>query len=457
MNMNKNKILLQLFTVIVFIAIISLAFIERETLLIRTVSVSDNVNKGEFNPFLQNDSNAFYEYSMMLPYPCFTISRPPLFLIYTKTVIKLFGDVKAKTLAFLKSNPSKINLDKYSNELSKILLNHTILRESSIFLNLIAIILFFIFIITFAGKVPALICSLLWALNYNSIFYSVLYVRVDMMTIFNFCGLCFLLLLIRAQKHKNLLSIGIVLFFALACLTRLSAISTTFLSLAAFNLVKLLFKQWSLKVLYRSLIILAGIVILISPYLFYNYYRTGCFAPVMNHHAKFWRNQEFAGKPGYPTVKEVASNSYCGADTTTFEYILKDHSLLGVVGQYTKGYWNSIFVYLPKMFEFQVFNNTIMKLWWILLFAVWGIIFCIKKKEYGVMLVLFSLIIIFPFSFILSLNEVFSADPAKNIIGVEPRFNMAILPYAFLMCLIGISYVLEVIYVMIKKLRSNTH
>ena len=387
--------------------------------------------------FLQKDSNAYYNYGLLLNYPCLTISRPPMFPIFTRTILKCFGDMNATTTEHLKSLSSKIDEDKFKHEAGKILLNHTLLRESSILLNITAIVMTFLFTYWFAGKIPALICSLLWAFNYSSIFYSVMYFRVDMMTILNLLTLSLFLILLKTYKHKWKIIIGIILLCSIASLTRLSALTTSFLTVILFNLVKLVYKKWNTKDLWTSLIILSGILSLVSPYLIYNIGRTGTAFPAMNHHAKFWRNQEFAGKPGYPNIAEVARNPYCGPETTTFNYTFKDHSIPEALTQYIKGYWESFTTYLPKMFSFYL-NGEKHNFAWLLIFVIVGMIYCVRKKEKGIMIFMFSLIVLFPFAFILPVNAIFSADPSKNVIGVEPRFNMAILPYAFMLCAIGI-------------------
>ena len=439
MNSIKNKKIMTIITFSLFIIIISFAYIQRENYMFK--SISKNLPNNQLNiitPFLQADSNAFYNYGLQIPYPCFTISRPPIFPIFTRTILKCFGDMSATTVAQLKALKDKLDKNYFAKEAEKVFLNHTILRESSILLNLSAITLMFLFVYWFAGKISALLFALLWSTNLSSIFYSVLYLRVDMMTIFNLLILCLFLILLKSDKYKWLVVVGIILLCSVASLTRLSALTTSFLVIILFNLVKVIYKKYHFKDMWTGLVILIGIAILVSPYLIYNYNRTKTVAPVMNHHAKFWRNHEFAGKPGYPTVAEVANDPYCGDETTSFKYVFQDHSFIEVIAQYAKGYWFNFTKYLPEMFSFY-FNGTKYNLAWLLIFIFPGIYYCLKKQEIGLMILIFSLIVLFPFSFILSLNEIFSSDHVKNIIGVEPRFNMSILPYAFMMCAIGID------------------
>jgi hypothetical protein len=47
--------------------------------------------------------------------------------------------------------------------------------------------------------------------------------------------------------------------------------------------------------------------------------------------AKFYRNTEFAGKPGYPTKDQLEHDAFAGAPVTMSEYLFRDHSFSEVV------------------------------------------------------------------------------------------------------------------------------
>lgn len=46
----------------------------------------------------------------------------------------------------------------------------------------------------------------------------------------------------------------------------------------------------------------------------------------INLHARFYRNIELAGRPGFPTREEVAKDSYAGPPTTPLRYMFQDHA-----------------------------------------------------------------------------------------------------------------------------------
>ncbi|MCF7791093.1 MAG: hypothetical protein K9L78_03795 [Victivallales bacterium] len=450
--MKHNKLLI-FFSACIISGLLIHGYIIRQGYMFKTISKkagSSSVNK----VFLVQDPNAFYNYAVLLPYPCFTISRPPFFLIYTKSILKLFGHIKAGTLEQARALKNKINSKEIQEKFKKIFLNHLLLRENGIFLNLFFIVFTALFMYRLFGSFPAIISTALSSFNFYNIFYSVMYFRVDMLAILNLTALLLFCVLLKKSKHKFLTVSALIIILSAASLARLSTLSTAFLSVLCFNLIKFFYNKWDIRVAGVSGILLLGTFILVSPYLIYCYNQTGTPAPVMNHHAKFWRNHEFAGKPGYPSVAEVAENPYCGPETTGFKYVFKDHSLPGVITQYAKGYWFSFTEYLPEMFCFYIFGKKY-NLWWLLLFAFPGIICCFRKREEGIMLLFFSITVLFPFAFILPLNEIFSPNPADNVIGVEPRFNMPILPYAIMLSALGINFCFHSIYSTLKPGKNN--
>lgn len=49
---------------------------------------------------------------------------------------------------------------------------------------------------------------------------------------------------------------------------------------------------------------------------------------VVNHHIRFYRNQEFRDQPGFPTTEELKTNAYGGPPTSSFDYFFRMHSPL---------------------------------------------------------------------------------------------------------------------------------
>ena len=62
-----------------------------------------------------------------------------------------------------------------------------------------------------------------------------------------------------------------------------------------------------------------------------------------NIHARFYRNQEFKGQPGFPSVTDVSHDSYTGPHITTAQYIFGLHTLNEVIRRVSLGYWLILF------------------------------------------------------------------------------------------------------------------
>src|SRR5207237_9651971 len=57
-----------------------------------------------------------------------------------------------------------------------------------------------------------------------------------------------------------------------------------------------------------------------------------------NFHARPYRNQEFKGQPGFPSVTDVRHCSYTGPHITTAQYIFGLHTLNEVIRRVSLGY-----------------------------------------------------------------------------------------------------------------------
>lgn len=75
-----------------------------------------------------------------------------------------------------------------------------------------------------------------------------------------------------------------------------------------------------------------------APYLVYSHGKWGDAFHSSNVHAVFYRNQEFKGRPGYPTIDKVNRDSYAGEKLTTAEYFFKHHSLGEIAGRSARGF-----------------------------------------------------------------------------------------------------------------------
>jgi len=80
--------------------------------------------------------------------------------------------------------------------------------------------------------------------------------------------------------------------------------------------------------------------ILISPHLYFNYKAQGDPFFSSNIHARYYRNKEFAGRPGFPTQDQVAKDPYTGEKIDMMEYLFSLHSLPDVLKRSVQGLIN---------------------------------------------------------------------------------------------------------------------
>ena len=95
---------------------------------------------------------------------------------------------------------------------------------------------------------------------------------------------------------------------------------------------------------------------MVLPHFIYNKKTFGSYAYSIDIHAKWYRNQEFKDKPGFPTSKELEKDSYTGGPSTSFEYIFGMHSIKTVVKLSIKGFSRTFLGrYRGKFFSRNVF------------------------------------------------------------------------------------------------------
>ncbi len=182
---------------------------------------------------------------------------------------------------------------------------------------------------------------------------------------------------------------------------------------------------------------LAVAVLAVSPYLLACRREHGHPFSAMNKHATFWRNHEFAGRPGFPTKEEVIRDSYTGEPITSGQYVFGLHTLPQVAARYADGYWLSVTRYVPRIFAWtgreegrvRVVRYHVVWLW--LVGLAWA---CWKRRTHG-LLVVATFAAQFPFAFIVPLNTVL---PQEMLGGVEPRFTMPMAPFVAVLVGVGV-------------------
>lgn len=225
--------------------------------------------------------------------------REPLFLWAVKIFFFLFGS-------------SEINL-----------------RLMTLFASLITIWLTYIFATRVThSTLVGLLAALLIAHSDGYIYQNLRGLRLEiyMLTI-----IPFIYVLLMRHKPIDLKYALLVGFLAgLNQLNNLSALSFCVLLILYFA-VRQKWRLWLIPVP----IIMA--LVITTPHLIHNKRQFGDAFYSSNIHARYYRNQEFKGKPGFPTEEEVRRNGYTGSHITTFEYFFKLHSLSEVIQRNFQG------------------------------------------------------------------------------------------------------------------------
>ena len=161
-----------------------------------------------------------------------------------------------------------------------------------------------------------------------------------------------------------------------------------------------------------SAFVLAVSVFLTMPYLAHQYRRYG--TPVYSHAmaARFWLNTEEKGP--------LSGDRYNGGPISMSSFILRKGPVRAA-GNLLKAYGESFFFYIPRLLYFKL----------LLLAALSGILFILKRKDYFTLLLLPVLIL--PIAFISDINQVSVGS------GIELRFYLNTLWILCIYCAMGIN------------------
>lgn len=88
----------------------------------------------------------------------------------------------------------------------------------------------------------------------------------------------------------------------------------------------------------------------------------------VNKHIKFYRNHEFKGQPGFPTVAEVERDAYTGPEATSFEYFFGQHSVGELARRTVRGFEDIFFG--GKLRELTCDGHRLLQWWAILAYGV---------------------------------------------------------------------------------------
>lgn len=357
-------------------------------------------------PELTGDAASYYRLALGTSLPCFSTEREPGILVVGRVALKLFGNAEPRTDADVRAN-------------------HLVLRRNALVLSLLAMSALFGLALLVAGRVGALVAALLWADNLWLSMYGVGFLREDLAAAFLFGFLAALVALFRQPAERKRLRIALVAAAAVAdagmALTRLEGLGTATLLVGAWCGAKALSKRFSKQDAIAAGAIVAATWLLVSPYLVFNLAKTGSAFHPMHAHARFWRNHEFAGQPGFPTRAEVIADSYTGPPETPSHYVWGLHSVLQVIGREVAGLWKGFTHDLAKLLAER---------WWLgWLVPIAAGALARRRRWEGAFVLAAGLVALLPFAFILTLNTVL---PDPNARGVEPRFALPALWFAIL-------------------------
>jgi hypothetical protein len=397
----------------------------------RRLEIVDAVLAGEIEgatPHLSGDASSYYRLAMRTPLPGFSTEREPVIVADGRIALAAGGDLGAGLLEEAADGAAR----------QRVLANHAMLRRWSIVHSLLAMAALFGCALLVAGRVGALVASLLWADNLWLSLYGVGFLREDIAAACTLGMVAALVMLFRLPPEKRrarlLMAAGAAGAGALLALTRLEGLGTATLLVGLWAAARAAAKRFVRADAWISAGVVAGVWLLVSPYLIYNAAKTGSPLHPIQNHSQFWRNHEFAGQPGYPTRAEVVANSYCGAPETPFHYVFGRHSLPQIVSRYLSGLWAGYTRYLSRLLADRSW------LAWLVPLAALGLV-RFRRWE-GAFAIGAGLVALLPFAFILTLDTVLTAQPIGPT-GVEPRFALPTLPFAFLWIAGGIGAVIE--------------
>jgi hypothetical protein len=207
------------------------------------------------------------------------------------------------------------------------------------------------------------------------------------------------------------------LIAGLACLVRLNIL----------GLIALLWIYQGIRMKWNygmALIRIGLLLLLVVPHLYNNYRVSQPPDPFfsVNIHARYYRNQEFAGQPGFPTDQELAKNAYVGEPISFFAYVFKLHSFYEVINRTLAGMVSIFFGYYTMAALFV----KILPLYFLFILGALALLFSEKR-----MLLLFIVIMQVPQAFItsyeLNWSEVLvkpGAVPLRLVLPMAPFLLM---------------------------------
>lgn len=262
------------------------------------------------------------------------------------------------------------------------------LRILTMLLSLVSLPVLYVLAANMTNRAIALCAVLFMATNQNFIYQNLRGLRLELLVI----TLILAMHLFLDKGGVKTWARGILLGLLIAA----SSLNTLGLGAPLIILMVYFFirKKLTLKCLLVSLAIL---LILSLPHFVHNRKKFGDPFYSSNIHARFYRNVEFMGKPGFPTAEEVQSNGYCGPRITTAQYIFNLHTRDVVFLRMIGGFVSTCFT---DTLQQRFLDNSKLLFW----FYILGLILCAVRRRWDF---LFSLFILnLPFYFLNGTPEI---------------------------------------------------
>jgi hypothetical protein len=203
------------------------------------------------------------------------------------------------------------------------------LQIMTVFLSLATIVLAYVCAARMFHSLAGLFAALFLAASRGYIYQNLRGLRLELYVLIL---LIVVLLLWRGTKMKPLhraIALGVVC--GLALLNNISALSYLVILVIYFGARQ----RWAW---WRIILPLVIASVMVSPHLLHNKRESGDAFYSSNIHARYYRNAEFQGQPGFPTADEVQKDAYAGKRISTTQYIFGLHTVPEVIRRSIAGF-----------------------------------------------------------------------------------------------------------------------
>ncbi|MFW5798102.1 MAG: hypothetical protein ACOCXX_00455 [Planctomycetota bacterium] len=324
--------------------------------------------------------------------------------------------------------------------------NHLLVRHTSAWVGLVMIGMIGVLATRVAGRFAGIAAMTVYSVSVYPLYFAITGLRQTTMGVLALGLIWFFILRVQSKPAKVFRWTGLALCAAALPLVRMSSLAVVPMIATCYVALGFAWRRgtegWKRRIMEAG-IVAAVAWVAASPFLVACKVHRGRFFSVMVPHAKYYRNQEFAGQPGYPTAQEVADDPYTGDDLTPGQYILGHHDVPEIAHRYVLGYWKSFTKHLGPTFAASIGDDTTLVWWKVVPYWFWplGVVVCFWGWRRPMLVVPAMFIVQFPFAFIVPLNVHL---PGGAVLGVGYRFSMSMAPLMAVLIGAGLSAPLHV-------------